>query len=378
MAYKPKWKKLTQPVKANFVNQIRNALHDYGVTNSLQAGGTRVTIEGEELSRVRRIISKVKPPRGQEAKIFTVGDEIHVLIRPAGRKNLGRKAFARREEGKEDAGHERSWYENIMSGETLPPLDKERSSKLVKMLCHENPQDRLEAAVSLGMHKVQMALPALVARLNDPEHTVRYASANALGKLGNYEAVKALGERLAEDESPEVRAMSAHSLGLIASHRGIRRLSTAMLNDSHEGVSQYAASALGDISHENAIEPLYKGLKHSNAKVRFAAAQSLNRLGFHLATSPKEKTTNVHAKALMLFWHALKRNEHGDLTDRTPVFRKAFEEAIHSQLIIDRIRLLKTRRKEKVTDELRQRLEGKMIDAEKEKLHALLERLRRE
>lgn len=84
----------------------------------------------------------------------------------------------------------------------------------------------------------------LIRLLNDEEGRVRRRAALALGRVGLFDGVGPLADRLQRDDEFEVRQMAAFALGLIGSQNGRTPLLTA-LSDTNAVVQGRAAEALG-------------------------------------------------------------------------------------------------------------------------------------
>ena len=105
---------------------------------------------------------------------------------------------------------------------------------------------REEAARALGDLGDMSAVDALIKALYDLDVDVRFAAAEALGKLRGETAVKPLIRLLGKDDDPDVRAS--------------------------------AATALGQIQHSSAITPLIEQLDHADRFVRAAVLEALGNL----------------------------------------------------------------------------------------------------
>ncbi len=84
-------------------------------------------------------------------------------------------------------------------------------STLLQELRNENPAARYEAAVACGEIEEQEAVPHLIALVKDPDHEVRLATVDALGKIGGSQAKKALQECL-EGTDPGLRSAALDAL----------------------------------------------------------------------------------------------------------------------------------------------------------------------
>ena len=108
----------------------------------------------------------------------------------------------------------------------------------------------------------------------------RMAAANALGRIGDSDAVGPLVKRL-DDPDPHVRERVCHALGRIGDPRAVGRLE-AKLDDDHGAVKAAAADALGTIATGPALAALLDLLEDDNSSIRRVAASALGN-----ATSAK-------------------------------------------------------------------------------------------
>jgi HEAT repeat protein len=105
----------------------------------------------------------------------------------------------------------------------------------------------------------------------------RYAVARELADLGSG-AVPCLASAL-KDENNDVRWASAQALGIIGDSRAVQPLAEVLAKDSKTDVAEAAAEALGRISDPVAVEPLIAAVKHPDKSVQRAAVASLGQLG---------------------------------------------------------------------------------------------------
>lgn len=136
---------------------------------------------------------------------------------------------------------------------------------------------RAWAANVLGELRAPVALPALLAGLDDTDDEVRAKSATALGRIGDRSAVRPLLEHLLADPAPFVRARIANALGLFGDNDVTDRLVHA-LGDPAWWVRVRSVEALERIGPA-AEQPLLTALNHADGEVRGRAAGTLERLG---------------------------------------------------------------------------------------------------
>jgi len=117
----------------------------------------------------------------------------------------------------------------------------------------------------------------LLPQLDDPQPELREAAAEALGRIGSFEAVPALIRRL-DDSERRVRWAAAGALGQIGSADAVPAL-IALLEDLDAGTREAAAQALGEIGSGQAVQELLKRLKDPSGHVRLMAIEALGQIG---------------------------------------------------------------------------------------------------
>ena len=142
------------------------------------------------------------------------------------------------------------------------------------------------AITVLGMRRATVGIPALIAKLGDPEPELRASAARALGSIGSPQALGALCERT-RDPVWQVRSTAAQALGRIGDAQAIPTLAGRLI-DVAWWVRFNAAEALfrlGYCGRERLLETL---AVHQD---RYARDISLQVLQEHAASAPAE----VHA-----------------------------------------------------------------------------------
>ena len=134
-----------------------------------------------------------------------------------------------------------------------------------------------DKCVALGA----LAMEPLIAALKDAEWRVHHAAAEALGEIKDPRAVEPLIAAL-KDAEWRVRAAAAYALGKIKDPRAVEPLIAALKNESRAA----AAYALGEIKDPRAVEPLIAALKDAKWRVREAAAEALGKIGDPRAVEP--------------------------------------------------------------------------------------------
>jgi HEAT repeat protein len=146
----------------------------------------------------------------------------------------------------------------------------------------------MASANALGRLGDDDAVPALVEALTDPDPQVRERAARACGKLGDPRAVNALRDRVDGDER-RVRQAAADALAAIGSKRALAALIDRVEDDSPE-VRYVAASALGEYGGPKPIDALVETLDDANDAVRRAAVYSIVQL---LSNAPTQRSHEI-------------------------------------------------------------------------------------
>lgn len=121
-----------------------------------------------------------------------------------------------------------------------------------------------------------VAVPALISALSDPDANVRIAAANSLGQLEDPRAIPGL-VAATRDANPKVRSAAFEALTRFEDPRIFEPMLSA-LKDPDADVRERAAQVLGSLENKQALQPLIGALADSSAGVREAAAQSLGEL----------------------------------------------------------------------------------------------------
>ncbi|MCK4269764.1 MAG: HEAT repeat domain-containing protein, partial [Methanogenium sp.] len=177
--------------------------------------------------------------------------------------------------------------EELRGDEEIPvyeeeSVDEDPLEKILGGLESRDVQIRVAAVESLRL----MGAPAvehLIPVLDDKNYSVRLAAAEALGEIGDRQAVKPLIVRFS-DESDEVRVAVARALGDIGSPDGIPHLMDSFL-DEYYAVRFAAVDSLTKMG-SGAIPMLTTGLKHSVPVYRISSANALGRIGDEDAVFP--------------------------------------------------------------------------------------------
>jgi hypothetical protein len=133
---------------------------------------------------------------------------------------------------------------------------------LIQILNYTNVTIRASSAEALDKIGDKKTVELLIEKLNNVDETVRWVSAEALGKIGDKKAVELLIQKL-NDTNATVRRFLAEVLGKIGDTRAIEPL-IQKLNDTNTTVRRFSVEALGNIGNNEAVEPLIEKLNDTN------------------------------------------------------------------------------------------------------------------
>lgn len=162
---------------------------------------------------------------------------------------------------------------------------------------------------------------------------VRWAAAEALGKVGDARAVEPLIQAM-QDEDDWLQEKAIEALGEIGDARAVNPLIQALKDE--RGLIQYVAGvALGKMG-EPAVEPLLQALEDKDTWARDGAARALGEIGDAKAVEPlagmlRQKDSRVRelaAEALGGIGEPALEHLIQALKDRAPAVRKAAAEAL--------------------------------------------------
>jgi HEAT repeat protein len=163
-----------------------------------------------------------------------------------------------------------------------------RAEAFVKALSADRPELRMAAANALRRLGDAGALRALVDALDDPNPRVRCRVARACGAVGDERASDALAARL-DDPVGRVRREAADALAAIGTERALSPLLRAV-DDENDEVRYAAVMALGGYRGTAAIDPLIAALDDDSDVVRRAAVFSIIEL---LAGAPTKQSHRI-------------------------------------------------------------------------------------
>ena len=138
-------------------------------------------------------------------------------------------------------------------------------------------RDRILSTVNITRMKEEKDIPGLIRALRNPEMSVQYEAADALGQLRDPAAVQPLMEVLTDDQYSGIRWKAAEALAQIGTP-AVEPL-IAVLSHPEEDVRWKAAIALGEIGDTRAIGPLIELLRDEDRFVKGRAAYALGLIG---------------------------------------------------------------------------------------------------
>jgi len=158
-------------------------------------------------------------------------------------------------------------------GETQSPA---AVTPLLALLRDESGALKSQAAAALA-RLGPVALPSLVSSLRDNRPSIRQLAAEALGDIGAKEAVAALIELIATDQSG-ARPEAIEALGKIGDPKAIAPILSAMRSGS-VAVRKKGIGALARFRDSRSVDALVAALSDHNEEVRQSAAAGLGDIG---------------------------------------------------------------------------------------------------
>lgn len=162
---------------------------------------------------------------------------------------------------------------------------------LIEILQGEDPELRYWAADALGKIGDHQAVPALIAAVRDPYEAVRMSASVALGDLKSKEAVPALGELVsgkipvgkgyalfAPVDVGAAQWMAAQALGRIGDVRAVPVLAATVV-DAGGDLGLYIAKALGELGDRRAVPALIEAAKKGDEPALRSIVEALGRIG---------------------------------------------------------------------------------------------------
>lgn len=147
-----------------------------------------------------------------------------------------------------------------------------------------------KALLAVAVHDWDMAsqlgkdaFDILVATLKDHDKEIQQGAIEALGKIGDPQALEPLFDMLKHWE-PDVRRAALRALSIIHDPRAVDAI-LVLLDDKEGEVRKMAAKALGEFKQPQSVTPLLARLKDKESGVRQTAAEALGKLGDPQATS---------------------------------------------------------------------------------------------
>lgn len=176
---------------------------------------------------------------------------------------------------------DKSFYVRQFSAQSLVSLKDPRTlPSLLKDINNQDALVRARVVEALGQIGDTQAVQPLIDRLqNDTQASVRWRAAESLGMLKNINAINMLIEVLQKEGDPVVRGRAAEALGFFKSEDVVVALLDSLQSDAFPAVRWRAAQALGFLQDDGAVTILIQVLKKdADNSVRWSAAQALGQI----------------------------------------------------------------------------------------------------
>jgi len=179
---------------------------------------------------------------------------------------------------------------NLHDNRAIDPL-----SRILLTLDHSHAfsyRPRKLSAEALGKIGNAQAIPALLTASEDSHSLVRGAVAEALGKVGDVSVMPTLMTML-KDESVEVRQAAALALGDLGGHNNIPLTPFLDLLADHSDDLRVLGRKIFVALGEHGTETLIIGLTHPNSTIRGACAEILGEIKSEKAYSALQKASTT-------------------------------------------------------------------------------------
>ena len=159
---------------------------------------------------------------------------------------------------------------------------------LIEALSYESPAIREQAAHSLGFRGQAEAARPLLDRLAlpEPDGGVRQSIYEALGRLGEAEALPALWRCLAKESAAPIRGRCIEALGALRSREALGIILAALARTTDALVRDHAVDALGNFPHRRVVAALADLLQADDETQRQRVLLALGRTGADAAVAP--------------------------------------------------------------------------------------------
>ncbi len=165
--------------------------------------------------------------------------------------------------------------------ETLNALGKPGYETLLAALSDNELSVRLRVIWALGQMKSVAAIRSLanIVESETANYHEKQTAAEALGNIGDNDAIDTLVTAMQFDRHEGVRAAAAEAVGKLGNRRSVQFLIHALHDDVELTVRASAAKGLKHLGETSATEPLIVALSDSSTDVRFRAVEALEVVG---------------------------------------------------------------------------------------------------
>jgi len=155
----------------------------------------------------------------------------------------------------------------------LAELGSAALPQVTTYLSDGDPDVRIASAVILGNSRLKESFSALKGVMKDPEENIRYAAAEALGKIGESKAIPFLIDAL---NDPWVRYAAVESLGMLNAKEAVPHLLRVYGED--EWVRLAVIEALGDIGDPWQIDFIIGEMSGNSEMILHACLNALAKI----------------------------------------------------------------------------------------------------
>lgn len=150
--------------------------------------------------------------------------------------------------------------------------------ELIKKIKNTNNKGLHKTNMILGIgkkHKDPVLVEFLIELLKDGDERIRHASCQALGDIGDPNALKPLAEIALNDWDYDTRKAAIQSLSELGDENALEPL-IKLLEDNNVVIQKRAAWALGRMNNKKAIKPLQTSLQKVSEQLSQSPTTMLN------------------------------------------------------------------------------------------------------
>ena len=263
-------------------------------------------VREEGSSQVRKTLKELRrvTPRGMRA-MRSLAKSSDVQTRVEAIQNVGQEGFAMASDEIAKALGDPSPRVRRNAARTLARLDDPRLAEHLIAHAQQHPdlveEETVEALGELGNAE---AVPILIELLQSPRSLLRRAAAKSLARLSNSDAIEALTEAAQEKADPDLRRSSIQALRILEAREAGPAIFDALF-DPHPSVRIAAAEAVAELEMLDGLAYVRQALDYYEDEAASELAYALGAVGGSddletiLAHAAKQTTRTARRRCLL-------------------------------------------------------------------------------